>query len=440
MPNPAPRILTHQGESLTLTEWARRKGLHPETIRSRIDVLGYTVADAIDTPARAKFGARTGSGVVSRPCPRAKRHKASGQACVRWRAHGKDRIHYLGPWRSKDADTAYRRFQLEWAAGGVADPVGADDGLVLTVGRLIVRYLAHVDAYYQKDGRPTPERAAQRAALKVLNRHYGDTPAVEFKPAHLRACQRAMIDADLSRITINGYVAKIRMCFAWGVGQELLDVDVHRRLEYVETLRPGRTEARDTESVLSVPADVIERTIPHLHPLADRRAVLEAMVRFQLVTGLRPGELCKMTVGAIDRSNQEWCYLIGSHKNLHRGARRKSAKVWLGPRARAILTPFLANPDPSGRVWVFAPKGGGAKTTAVSRGSYGAFVRRACDKAEVERWHPHQLRHNRATHVADVYESDEAAAAAIGDTPEVARHVYVDPRDAVARRIARETG
>jgi integrase len=438
MPNPTPRILTHNGESLPLREWARRKGIHAETLRCRIDVLGYSVADAIETPAAAKFAKRGGSAPVVRPCPRMTRHKASGQACVRWRGGGgRDRIHYLGAWRSKEAAAEYQRFLLEWAAsGGREEQTGGD----LTVAGLIKQYLVHVDAYYVKDGKPTAQRAAHRAALKVLNKLYGDTPAAEFKQSSLRACQRWLIDADLTRITINGYVAIIRRCFAWGVGQELLDESVHRRLEYVEPLQPGRTGAKDAEAVLSVPDDAIEKTIPKLHPLADRRAVLEAMIRFQLVTGLRPGELCRMAVQDIDRGEEEWCYRIRSHKNLHRGARRKSARVWLGPKACAILAPFLARPDADGRVWVFPPKGKGRKTTAISRGSYATFVRRACDKAGVERWHPHQLRHNRATFVHDAYESDEAVAAAIGDTPEVARHVYVDPRDAVARRIARATG
>lgn len=58
---------------------------------------------------------------------------------------------------------------------------------------------------------------------------------------------------------------------------------------------------------------------------------------------------------------------------------------------------LVRNPDESGRVWVFPPKGKGSVTTAVSRNAYAKFVRRACDLAGVDRWHPHQLRHNRAT-------------------------------------------
>ena len=52
-----------------------------------------------------------------------------------------------------------------------------------------------------------------------------------------------------------------------------------------------------------------------------------------------------------------------------------------------------------------------------------------------------QAIHSTATEVQRRYEDDAATAAAIGDTPEVARQVYADsPGEAVARRIAKETG
>jgi integrase len=54
---------------------------------------------------------------------------------------------------------------------------------------------------------------------------------------------------------------------------------------------------------------------------------------------------------------------------------------------------------------------------------------------------PHQIRHTYATELHRRYEDDELVAAAIGDTPEVARYVYVDdPADAAARRVAEAVG
>ena len=54
---------------------------------------------------------------------------------------------------------------------------------------------------------------------------------------------------------------------------------------------------------------------------------------------------------------------------------------------------------------------------------------------------PHQIRHTAATLVQRATECDASVAAALGNTPEVARQVYVnDPADGVAKRIANELG
>src|SRR5262245_43373017 len=75
MPNP-PRILTYQGKSLPLTEWAPRVGLAPGTLRARIDALGYSVAVALTRPADPRFrrGGRPKAD-APRPCPPVRRHR-----------------------------------------------------------------------------------------------------------------------------------------------------------------------------------------------------------------------------------------------------------------------------------------------------------------------------------------------------------------------------
>ena len=50
------RVIEHNGESLTLAEWAERTGTGPDTIARRIDALGWPIADAITTPARGSRG------------------------------------------------------------------------------------------------------------------------------------------------------------------------------------------------------------------------------------------------------------------------------------------------------------------------------------------------------------------------------------------------
>lgn len=46
------RLITHDGVTLTLTEWARRKGLHWATLHTRLGRLGWPVARALEEPRR----------------------------------------------------------------------------------------------------------------------------------------------------------------------------------------------------------------------------------------------------------------------------------------------------------------------------------------------------------------------------------------------------
>jgi hypothetical protein len=95
MPNP-PRKITHDGKSLTLKEWAAITGLHPETIRSRIDHQGYTPAEALTSKLQTKFRGRRTAEPAPVPCPKYKRH-AKGQAYAAWRAGGRQHFTYFGP-------------------------------------------------------------------------------------------------------------------------------------------------------------------------------------------------------------------------------------------------------------------------------------------------------------------------------------------------------
>lgn len=51
------RRISHQGETLTLVEWAERTGIRWDTIMKRLDA-GWPAARALTTPARGKASAR----------------------------------------------------------------------------------------------------------------------------------------------------------------------------------------------------------------------------------------------------------------------------------------------------------------------------------------------------------------------------------------------
>ncbi|MBN9521098.1 hypothetical protein J0H58_21695 [bacterium] len=77
MPTP-PRYLTHDGLTLSIREWASRLRLDVGTIRSRLDRLGWSIAQALTTPADRRFrkGGRPRKN-APRPVPQLRRHKAT---------------------------------------------------------------------------------------------------------------------------------------------------------------------------------------------------------------------------------------------------------------------------------------------------------------------------------------------------------------------------
>src|SRR5262249_49181849 len=127
--------------------------------------------------------------------------------------------------------------------------------------------------------------------------------------------------------------------FRWAAAKRLVPVAVCQLLDTVGGLRQGRSEARETLPVKPVPEAFVEATLPHLRPQTA------AMVRLQLLTGMRPGEVVLMRGIDLDTSGKVWFYRPGSdqgphgrHKNAYRGQQRV---VPIGPRAQEVLRPWL---------------------------------------------------------------------------------------------------
>jgi integrase len=153
---------------------------------------------------------------------------------------------------------------------------------------------------------------------------------------------------------------------------------------------------------------------------------------------MRPGEVCELRPENIDRSSTPWLYRPPSGgKTFHL---EHSRKVWIGPVGRGILLFWLDQAE-AGQPLFRLRKRRGEGFVAVSVNYYRDCIASACRLAGVQVFRPNQIRHAYATEIHRRYEDDEAVAAALGNSPEVARQVYVDgPADAVARRIAEELG
>jgi integrase len=144
------------------------------------------------------------------------------------------------------------------------------------------------------------------------------------------------------------------------------------------------------------------------------------MVRLQLRTGARSGEIVVMRACDIDMTGEVWFYRPAQHKTAHHGHRREIA---IGPIAQEIVKEFL---KPDTTAYLFSPRDAVAERRTILRmkrktkvqpsqkdralpdpqrtanerytvTSYGRAIARACENHGIPHWHPHQLRHTAAT-------------------------------------------
>ena len=441
MPFPQ-RMLTYNGETKPITEWAKQFNVPHGTVRSRLD-LGWTVERALTTPVDRRFSSKNAGRTAKdapRPCPKLKKH-TDGSAHVRWQSKGQRHWLSFGQWGTKEAIDGYRRFTLEWAHGMAA---AKEIKSSCTVAELVELYLEHADQYYRKHGKRTDEYHVISSALGLFCSIAGSKLVAELVADDIRLLLAAAVDRGYYRKTCNGYRDRVLRCLKWGVGQTagngkpFVPVEVHYSLNAVPTLVKGRTKAPERKPKRSAKWEDVEATFPHLNPSEPRRRILEALVRFHWLTGMRSSDLLQLRPCDLDKTFPEWRYSPEEHKQEHT---ETELDYYLGPKARAIIEPLLVDCPTERSIFALPPRfKNGSQWWAMDSDAYAKMIKRACKRKGGKSWHPHQLRHSRATEVQRIYEDDEAAAKAIGDTPEVARRVYIDPSSAVKRRIARETG
>ena len=395
-------------------------------------------------------------------------HKPSGRARCRW----KRRDHYFGPWGTAEADAAFRKFVAAImqgeepdapAARRVASRRSTADGP--PVSELIGRFKEHLERTRRLPDGTLPQRVDNiRLGLRRWRRAFGGLPVAEFGPAKLAELRDGMVREGLALATIKGYVAAVRQCVRWGVSRELVDAAVLTRLEALEPLRKGQSGAKEPPPVKPAADADVTAALPHMP------APVAAMVRLQRRTAARPGEVCRMTPGEIDRTGAVWFYRPRRHKNAHRG---KVRNIPLGPRSRELLGPVLETHAAAGRGDadpLFQPRDATAAMLAARRtarvtpescgntpgsnrranpkrvpgtvysvDTYRQAIHRACDAAGVPRWSPNRLRHTAATEVRQRF-GLSAARDALGHAGGSVTEVYAEASADVAARVAAEIG
>jgi integrase len=355
----------------------------------------------------------------------------------------------LGEYGSEAAAAAYRRLLADLEA---ARPVDHRPDAAL-VSELALRYLGHAKRYYVgADGRPTSELRSIVTAVRVLLSTHGDVRAADFGPVALKRVRIDMVAKGWTRTHVNAQVRRVVQMFRWAVSEEVVPAGVWEALRSVKGLGAHRTDAPEGGKVGPASDADVEAVLPLLP------ATVAAMARFQLLTGCRAQDACRVTAAAIDRSGPVWVYRPAEHKGTWRG---RSREVYVGPAAQALLAPWLeagsAGPMFSPRAAVEAQHAersanrktpqyashmarNAAKRVSVrKRGpleryttqSYGRAVARACDLAGVARWTPSQLRHSAGTRFRAEF-GLEVSRLLLGHTSAVTTEIYAEPDRAKA--------
>jgi len=232
--------------------------------------------------------------------------------------------------------------------------------LETTIGEILAAYVPYAKEYYKENR--TYEQVVQ--LCRLLRQSHERTPAVSFGPEQLHQLRNAWIIGGWGRKHTNDMVTRLVALFRWAAEKSAspkstLCVPLHvwQTLKTVRGLPKGRPlftyegsviQGDDSEPIIplegKIPPPVddrsVTRTLPHL-PL-----VPADMVRFQLATGCRPGEVCSLRPCDIDQSGEVWLYRPAQYKTIL-VEEDDGRVIALGKVARSILSPYLDRLDTS---------------------------------------------------------------------------------------------
>lgn len=365
-------------------------------------------------------------------------YRKKNSAVVNWRG----RPYHLGPWdatRGEPSEAAAKRL-AELVALWRGDPDAGAGGLPgdTMLAELWQRWRASPEA----EGRLTEQAArAERFLFGTAAEPgpYCHHRATAFRGEELRAFQRALVSAGLSRDSVTKTVRCVRECFAWGLIGRHVGYDQFRELELVPAPPAGKVkEAVKRRGVLW---ETAELAVGRLSP------PLAACCRLLWLTGARPGELLSIRAGEVLTGGSLHA-VSGVVLDLTRlgvwGVVRRTHKtdgteydrvIFFGPQAQRLLAPILAERradehlfrPADGREWDLARKRAGRKP-----GGYGTYkkrkggkakrrpglvygshalttaVRRACEAGGGPAWTPYQLRHQVSVLVQQRFGRDAA--------------------------------
>lgn len=337
--------------------------------------------------------------------PTLRHHKSSGQAFIVW--DGK--TIYLGDFGSFESVDSYQKIVSNLKNYGQAVVETTER---VTIKALSKRYLDDLPNNYPKTSQ---EPKPIRRAIKFLVECEGELATDRFSAARFIELRQKWIERGLSVATISKYHGYILNLFRWAAIHEFVPASAWHALLTVPKLKPQRSAAKDPKIVNKVEWVDVEAVKPHV---IDQ---VWDMVNLHWYSGMRSGEILNMTLDQITEN----VYRPRKHKNKWRGHVRE---VFLGPKAREIVNRYAAGKQPDELIF-----------TGYSSSSYGRAITRACKKAGIKHWHPHQLRHAAADRARDAHGLD-AAQALLGHKTANTTEIYAKVKRDLAKKASEELG
>ena len=393
----------------------------------------------------------------------------------------KGKRHYFGKWGTREAKSAYKRFCAKLVLGepvvppannkdsphvqssGYSPPKNADGGMpVVVLADEFLKY--HTPRLHKTD------LWHFKRVIGFLVEVHGGLSVDDFSPKKLRNVRDQIIRyGKISRKKINQYTTMLVRIFAWGVEEEWVDEKVAGALKFVKHLPEGEPGTFDHPEREDVPFIVIEATLKWCCP------TIAAMIQTQYLLGLRPDELCRMTVGSINRTKAPdlWYYDLDYHKTRKHIGKKE---IPLSKAVQALIAPFLIGKEHNQAV--FSPIQAQAERNAEKRAnrkvkkitpsraardaaraenpakrigefynphSYRTAVLHAIrkgnkalpDEQKIPHWFPYLLRNSCATRIEEDFGLDESQAQLAHRTADMTRR-YSRAQLRIRERVARK--
>jgi len=198
------------------------------------------------------------------------------------------------------------------------------------------------------------------------------TPTLTAYRAHLQT------EARLAPASVNRALVSLKRYFSWCIAQGFLSLDPAKVVKLVEqTVPPPRNLADQEEQALIA-------AVTASGNLRDR-----AIIVVLLHTGLRVGELCRLTRVSLCLGKRSGTITVCGKRNRYRD-------IPLNATVRTVLTEYLAA-DPVLQVaqpHAPIPLFRSAKTqAALTERAVGYLIKKYARQAQLSNIHPHDLRH-----------------------------------------------